>query len=179
MLCKFICRVKRWSLTSGIYKDTGYSSLPLQIPLGMSEFSATPPHRDRVTSGRSLGVSDRLSVPLSTAPLPTDWGEWDTERRPASSQCLGSCSGSLQGGNHTGYWDGIHCCWLAGESSSKFEVTLKNFVGFGTFWGSSGRRPLAPGRSGHPGRCLQVPGVGSSWSHLYSVAETRQETVVC
>lgn len=72
-------------------------SLPLQIPLGISEFSATPPHKERVTSGRSLGESDKLSVPLSAATLPTDWGEWDTERRPTSTQCLGSCSGSLQG----------------------------------------------------------------------------------
>lgn len=74
-----------------------------QIPFGISEFSATPPHRDKVTSGRSLGESDRLSVPLSAAPLPTDWGEWDTERCPTSSaQCLGSCSSSLQEGKPHG-----------------------------------------------------------------------------
>lgn len=86
-----------------------------------------------MTSGRSLGESDRLSVPLSAAPLPTDWGEWDTEHRPTSStQCLGSCSGSLQRGDHTGLhahivFDLVATGWLekAAQVLQKNAVTYK------------------------------------------------------
>lgn len=66
------------------------------VPLEISEFSPTPPHSDRVTSGRSPAESDRHSVPLSAAALPTDWGDWDPERLPISTQCLGTCSDSLE-----------------------------------------------------------------------------------
>lgn len=67
-------------------------------PFEISEFSPTPPHSDSVTSGRSLAESDRHSVPLSAAALPTDWGDWDPERRPVSTQCLGTGSVSLKYG---------------------------------------------------------------------------------
>lgn len=66
-----------------------------KLPLEISEFSPTPPHSDSVTSGRSPAASDKHSVPLSAAALPTDWGDWDSERRPISTQCLGSGSDSL------------------------------------------------------------------------------------
>lgn len=71
---------------------------PFCIPLEISEFSPTPPHKDKVTSGRSAAAaeSDRHSVPLSAAALPTDWGDWDSERPPISAQCLGTCSDSLK-----------------------------------------------------------------------------------
>lgn len=68
----------------------------LQLPLEISEFSPTPPHSDSVTSGRSPAESDRHSVPLSAAALPTDWGDWDPERCPVSTQCLLTCSDSLK-----------------------------------------------------------------------------------
>lgn len=71
--------------------DNPGDSLPFEI----SEFSPTPPHSDSVTSGRSPAESDRHSVPLSAAALPTDCGDWDPERRPISTQCLGTCSDSL------------------------------------------------------------------------------------
>lgn len=45
------------------------------VPLDISEFSVRPPHRDRVTSGRSPAESERHSVPLSAAALPTDCGD--------------------------------------------------------------------------------------------------------
>lgn len=67
------------------------------VPLEISEFSPTPPHKDKVTSGRSAAAeSDKHSVPLSAAALPTDWGDWDSERPPISTQCLGTCSDSLK-----------------------------------------------------------------------------------
>lgn len=65
-------------------------------PLEISEFSPTPPQSDSVTSGRSQAESDKHSVPLSAAALPTDWGDWDPEHLPASTQCLGTCSDSLK-----------------------------------------------------------------------------------
>lgn len=65
-------------------------------PLGISEFSPTPPHSDSVTSGRSLEESDKHSVPLSAAPLPTDWGDWDPDRCPVSNQFFGTGSVSLE-----------------------------------------------------------------------------------
>lgn len=69
------------------------------VPLEISEFSPTPPHKDKVTSGRSATAeSDKHSVPLSAAALPTDWGDWDPERPPISTQCLGTCSDSLKTG---------------------------------------------------------------------------------
>lgn len=51
-----------------------------------------------MTSGRSAAAaeSDKHSVPLSAAALPTDWGDWDSERPPSSTQCLGTCSDSLK-----------------------------------------------------------------------------------
>lgn len=50
-----------------------------------------------MTSGRSAAAeSDKHSVPLSAAALPTDWGDWDSERPPISTQCLGTCSDSLK-----------------------------------------------------------------------------------
>lgn len=75
-----------------IADDNAGDSLPFEI----SEFSATPPHSDSVTSGRSPAESDRHSVPLSAAALPTDCGDWDPDRRPISTQCLGTCSDSLR-----------------------------------------------------------------------------------
>lgn len=66
------------------------------VPLEISEFSPTPPHKDRVTSGRSVAESDEHSVPLSAAALPTDWGDWDPEHPPISTQCLGTFSDSLK-----------------------------------------------------------------------------------
>lgn len=85
-----------------------------------------PPHSDRVTSGRSLGESDKLSVPLSAAALPTDWGEWDTERFPISTQCLGSCSGSLQTDTVNDVTQSLRCV----ENCSYFtaSVVLLNWV---------------------------------------------------
>lgn len=43
-----------------------------------------------------VAESDRHSVPLSAAALPTDWGDWDPERPPISTQCLGTFSDSLK-----------------------------------------------------------------------------------
>lgn len=68
----------------------------IQIPFEISPFSLSPPHRDRVTSGRSLAESDRHSVPLSAAALPTDCGECEPECIPESIQCLEPESESLQ-----------------------------------------------------------------------------------
>lgn len=68
-------------------------------PLEISEASFRPPHSDRVTSGRSPEESDRHSVPLSAAALPTDCGDWEPERCPfcrTSTQCLGTSSDSLK-----------------------------------------------------------------------------------
>lgn len=63
--------------------------------MDISEFSVRPPHRDRVTSGRSLAESERHSVPLSAAALPTDWGDCEPEHIPESIQCLAAASDSL------------------------------------------------------------------------------------
>lgn len=67
------------------------------VPLDISAFSVRPPHRESVTSGRSLAESDRHSVPLSAAALPTDWGDWEPERISESIQCLVAASASLGG----------------------------------------------------------------------------------
>lgn len=83
-----------------------------------------PPHSDRVTSGRSLGESDKLSVPLSTAALPTDWGEWDTERLPISTQCLGSCSGSLQTDKLHDVTQSLRCVESCSYFTFKFTVSV-------------------------------------------------------
>lgn len=66
------------------------------VPLDISEFSVRPPHRDRVTSGRSLAESERHSVPLSAAALPTDCGDCEPERIPESIQCFAAASDSLE-----------------------------------------------------------------------------------
>lgn len=68
----------------------------VDLPLEISEFSLTPPQSDKVTSGRSPAESDRHSVPLSAAALPTDWGDWEPELLPVSTQFFGSCSDSLK-----------------------------------------------------------------------------------
>ncbi|TNN78778.1 hypothetical protein EYF80_010948 [Liparis tanakae] len=52
-------------------------------------------HRESVTSGRSLAESERHSVPLSAAALPTDWGDWDPESISESIQCFVAASDSL------------------------------------------------------------------------------------
>lgn len=65
------------------------------VPLEISAFSVRPPHRDRVTSGRSLAESERHSVPLSAAALPTDCGDWEPDCIPESIQCLVAASDSL------------------------------------------------------------------------------------
>lgn len=66
------------------------------VPLDISAFSVRPPHRERVTSGRSFAESERHSVPLSAAALPTDCGDCETERIPESIQCLLAASDSLE-----------------------------------------------------------------------------------
>lgn len=66
------------------------------VPLDISAFSVRPPHRERVTSGRSLVESERHSVPLSAAALPTDCGDCEPERISESIQCLAAASVSLK-----------------------------------------------------------------------------------
>lgn len=58
---------------------------------------ASPPQRDMLMSMGSVVESDRYSVPLSMAPLPTDWGDWVPEldlwsapQRDAASVSLGA-----------------------------------------------------------------------------------------
>ena len=58
------------------------------LPLEICPFSLRPPQRDRVTSGRSMAESERHSVPLSAAALPTDCGDWEPESVSASGHCL-------------------------------------------------------------------------------------------
>ncbi len=66
------------------------------VPLDISAFSVRPPHRDSVTSGRSLAESERHSVPLSAAALPTDCGDCEPECISESIQCLVAASDSLE-----------------------------------------------------------------------------------
>jgi len=48
----------------------------LLIPLVISLFSDSPPHREMAIWGRSPNWSEKLSTPLSIPLLPTDWGDW-------------------------------------------------------------------------------------------------------
>lgn len=66
-------------------------------PLEISPFSLRPPHSDRVTSGRSMAESERHSVPLSAAALPTDWGDWEPDSVSDSGHCREPGSDSLWG----------------------------------------------------------------------------------
>lgn len=68
------------------------------IPLEISPFSLRPPQRERVTSGKSMAESERHSVPLSAAALPTDCGDWEPESVSDSGHCLEPGSVSLQQG---------------------------------------------------------------------------------
>lgn len=70
----------------------GWCALPLEI----SPFSLRPPQRERVTSGKSMAESERHSVPLSAAALPTDCGDWEPENVSDSGHCLEPGSDSLQ-----------------------------------------------------------------------------------
>lgn len=73
-----------------------YLFMSAGVPLDISAFSVRPPHRERVTSGRSLAESERHSVPLSAAALPTDCGDCEPECIPESIQCLVAASDSLE-----------------------------------------------------------------------------------
>lgn len=48
-----------------------------------------------MTSGRSMAESERHSVPLSAAALPTDCGDWEPENVSHSGHCLEPGSVSL------------------------------------------------------------------------------------
>lgn len=71
------------------------------LPLLIWASSPRPPQSDRETWGRSQAESERHSVPLSAAALPTDWGDWEPERRPTSTQCWATGSHSLTTQNNT------------------------------------------------------------------------------
>lgn len=76
--------------------DTFCCECHARVPLDISAFSVRPPHRERVTSGRSLVESERHSVPLSAAALPTDCGDCEPECISESIQCLAAASVSLE-----------------------------------------------------------------------------------
>lgn len=48
-----------------------------------------------MTSGKSMAESERHSVPLSAAALPTDCGDWEPESVSDSGHCLEPGSDSL------------------------------------------------------------------------------------
>lgn len=52
-----------------------------------------------MTSGKSMAESERHSVPLSAAALPTDCGDWEPESVSDSGHCLEPGSDSLWAGN--------------------------------------------------------------------------------
>ena len=59
--------------------------------------SETRPQRDMLASMVSDVESDRYSVPLSMAPLPTDCGDWVPDVEPCSGPGRGKPSVSLEG----------------------------------------------------------------------------------
>lgn len=61
-----------------------YKCVQACVPL-LTALSPRPPQSDSDTAGGSIVESDRHSVPLSVAALPTDWGEPD--RTHPSSHC--------------------------------------------------------------------------------------------
>ena len=65
-------------------------------PWLMRLVSPTQPQRDILTSMGSVVESDRYSVPLSMAPLPTDWGDWVPELDPWSAPERDVASVSLE-----------------------------------------------------------------------------------
>lgn len=83
-----------------------YYESQTNVPLDISAFSVRPPHRESVTSGRSLAESERHSVPLSAAALPTDWGDWEPECISESIQCFVAASDSLTTQKRTTRADG-------------------------------------------------------------------------
>lgn len=60
----------------------------------ISLLSLRPPHREMAMDGRSLRLSEVLSMPLSAPELPTDCGDWLAERAPLSLACFVSPEGS-------------------------------------------------------------------------------------
>lgn len=64
------------------------------LPLVISLLSLRPPQREMAMDGRSLGLSEVLSTPLSMPELPTDCGDWLADRAPLSLVCLASPEGS-------------------------------------------------------------------------------------
>ena len=60
----------------------------------ISLLSLRPPQREMAMDGRSLGLSEVLSTPLSMPELPTDCGDWLADRAPLSLVCLASPEGS-------------------------------------------------------------------------------------
>ena len=105
----------------------------MPIPLDISAFSLRPPHRDRVTSGRSPAESERHSVPLSAAALPTDWGDWVPEVDPWSAPERDVASISLEE-EQTSHFLMIftlfmtcHENWVIFLMSAKFRVSYTSF----------------------------------------------------
>lgn len=147
------------------------------VPLDISAFSVRPPHRERVTSGRSLAESERHSVPLSAAALPTDCGDCEPECIPESIQCLVAASDSLEQQKRTKCHSTDHQVFYT-TSSFPFLIRAGQAVTFIrclfhnlTSSENSVQQHQAQVHSGHLGRYPQDPDAGSSLGHLHAVTE--------